>query len=203
MKKAILIVVIVFIVVATLFVVLNYDDYIIKSFGTSMIPVELVGTWNDSLQLYVSPSGDTAYAKCTHTSNEDCQDYPPKYSNAYHRYDPYGPNGEFVLDVNREFFYFYEQDGCIYLDSVRMYDRLYMMSTRWQLHDMFGAPEFPSVPEFSDYVGGNEDILTEIVDFFRWLGDCFMFFFDAIAFIFETIAYYFEFITIFFEELLL
>ena len=203
MKKALLVIITIILVISTIWVVFNYDKYEIKSVGIQMKPMELIGTWNDSLQLYVSSDGEVAYKECSCYPSDTCPDYPPKNDGAYHKYLPYGANGEFIIDFDREFFYFEKLDNSIYRDAVRFYDRLDMMSRRWELHDLFGPPEFPEVPHLNDYVGNNTEVLPEIVGFFQWFGDCFKYVYEILVYFVEYIQYYFEYLEIFFEELLL
>ncbi len=203
MKKAVVIIITIVLVVATVWVVFNYGKYEIKSVGIQMKPMELIGTWDESLQLYVSPKADVAYKECTCYPLDPCPDYPPEKSNAYHKYFPSGADGEFIVDVDREFFYYENLDNSIYQDAVRFYDRLEAMSRRWKLQDVFGSPEFPDVPHLSDYVGNNTDVLSEIVGFFKWFGNCFKYIYEIIAYLVDYAQYYFKYLEIFFEELLL
>lgn len=203
MKRALLIIITIILVISTVWVVFNYNKYEIKNVGIQMKPMELIGNWDESLQLYVSPEGDAAYKECTCYPFDTCPDYPPKKNNAYHKYLPSGANGEFIIEVDREFFYYDKIDNAIYQDAVRFYDRLDMMSRRWKLREAFGPPEFPEIPHLSDYVGNNTEVLSEIVDFFRWLGDFFKYVYEILVYLVEYAQYYFTYLEIFFEELLL
>lgn len=202
MKKVIVIVITVILLVATVFLVINYNKYEIINEGVISRPVIKVATWNAAKGLYMSIDGDFGYKKCTCPPSDRCPDYPPNSPNAYHKYFPHGANGEYLIEVNYEFFYFVEVDGTLYKD-ISFGSIFQQMTSRWELHSLITEPKLPELPSLNEYTNGADNILAEAAGFFQWFGNAFLYIFKLIGYLWDTLVYYLEYVKIFFEVLIL
>ena len=198
MKKGIVIVITVILLVATVFLVINYKKYEIINEGVISRPVSKVATWNAAKGLYMSIDGDFGYKKCTCPPSDRCPDYPPEREGAYHKYFPLGPNGEYMIEVDYEFFYFTEHEGSLYIDIADL-SRYEVVFKRWELHELTDKPKLPEFEPLEEYTNGADNILQEAAGFFRWFGNAFLYLFKFVGYFWENLVYYFEYVTIFFK----
>ena len=204
MKKAVIIIIVSILLIATVFFVINYKNYQVVTEGLITKPIgsKAVATWNAAKGLYMSITGDFGYNLCTCPPSDRCPDYPPNSPNAYHKYFPHGANGEYLIEVNYEFFYFVEVDGTLYKD-ISFESISQQMTSRWELHNLINEPKLPELPSLNEYTNGADNILEEAAGFFQWFGNAFLYIFKLIGYLWDTLVYYLEYVKIFFEVLTL
>lgn len=204
MKKIIITLVILFTAFALLWCVFNYNNIEVIEEGVVLHPVYLEAIYDSDVDVYISVE-DSTYGY----RNVDCNicavnPYPFREEESYHSYSFVNTDGdlyEWKLQ-SHDFYYFIEKDGRLYREAADIEYKLHNISLKFAEKDADGAPQMPSFPNYSDYRSNAENVLDEIIAFFRWFGDCFLFLFRLVKFLFEWVIYYLEYFKIFFKELI-
>ena len=199
MKKAISLIITILVVVAGIWTIFNFHDYELITQNMITKPYVKVATWDSQHGYYISDD-NKAYKLCQCAFNS-CSAGMER-GDIYHPYN-YDPE-KLIYTLDNSIFYHLEPiNNCLWRDAVDLENRLNHMSLKFDEHTSDGAPELPSIPSFSEYVGGSKDVLDAVSNFFTWFGNLLVFLFEVIVWAVKYLVYLFGFGKIFIQELLL